>query len=56
MNLFIIFIGIIILVIGISTLIIPNIEKLINLPGNPQMKTFIFIFIAIIIIIFGFIF
>lgn len=53
-NLIIIIVGAIIVLLGFGTLINPNIERLINLPGGATLKAIVSLVVGIIIIIMGF--
>jgi len=54
-NLILIIVGAIIVLLGIGTLLNPNIERLINLPGGATVKALISLVIGVIIIIMGFV-
>ena len=54
-NLILIIVGAIIALLGIGTLINPNIERLINLPGGATLKAIISLVIGTVIIIMGFV-
>ena len=53
-NLILIVAGAIIVLLGIGTLLNPNIERLINLPGGATVKALVSLVIGIIIMIIGF--
>jgi hypothetical protein len=54
-NLIIIIVGAIIVLLGFGTLINPNIERLINLPGGATLKAMISLVTGTVIIIMGFV-
>jgi len=54
-NLILIIVGAIIVLLGIGTLLNPNIERLINLPVGATVKALISLVIGVIIIIMGFV-
>jgi hypothetical protein len=54
-NLIIIIVGAIIVLLGFGTLINPNIERLINLPGGATLKAIISLVTGTVIIIMGFV-
>jgi len=52
-TLILLIIGILIILLGMGTLINPNLARWINLPGGPHLKAIISIIVGIIIIILG---
>jgi hypothetical protein len=52
-NIIMIFVGIIVIVIGIVGFINPNFTRLINAPGSPRLKAIIAIVIGIVILFIG---
>jgi hypothetical protein len=54
MNTILLIVGLIVILIGIGSLINSNIARLINLPGNAQIKAILAAIIGIIMIILSF--
>ena len=54
-NLILIIVGGIIVILGIGTLINPNIDRFINLPGGAAVKAIVSLVVGVVIIIMGFV-
>jgi hypothetical protein len=47
--------GILVLILGIATLFLPSLARVINFPGNEKIKATVVIIVGIILIVYGYI-